>query len=148
VRSFPGYAVILAVVVGVSIGTVSAVHITNHFEGDVTIDAGAQSGNLVLNDGNLGVGATPTADQLIRAKGDQGSNAIFLVEGDKGSAVFNMKAKKGIPALQLTDGDTDQRYRVRLLQSSQALEFVDTTGGQNAVRMSIAPNGDVCIGAC
>jgi len=148
-RSFPGYAVILAVVIGVSIGTVSAVHITNHFEGDVTIDKTmTEDGNLILNDGHLGIGATPNSIQLIRAQSVQGNNAVFLVVGDEGEAIFNLRATTGIPALQITDGDTSQKYRIRLGQSSQALEFVDTSAGPNAIRLKMLPNGDICIGAC
>ena len=145
VRSFPGYAVILAVVVGVSIGTVSAVHITNHFEGDVTIDAGAQSGNLILNDGNLGIGGTPGPNQLVRAEGDPNQPISFLVRSDNAEAVFNMRSFGGIPALQLTDGDSGQKYRVRIGQPSEDFEIVDTTLGQN-IRLLIQPNGNVGIG--
>lgn len=147
-RFFSGYVVILAVVIGVSVGTASGVHITNHFEGDVTIDKGGESGNLILNDGHLGIGATPNSAQLIRAQSEPGNNAVFLVEGNQGEAIFNLKATSGIPGLQLTDGDNNQAYRMRIGQPDQALEFVDITGEQNAIRMSIDKNGDICLGSC
>jgi len=147
-RSPSGYVVILTVVIGVTIGTAFGAHITNHFEGDVTIDKGAESGNLVLNDGNLGVGATPSSAQLIRAQSDSGTPAIFLVEGNNGEAVFNLKSTNGIPAVQLSDGDSSQSYRIRMGQPNESFEIVDNTGGQNAIKMSIGKNGDICIGSC
>ena len=146
-RLFSGYVVILTVVIGLSVGTASGVHISNHFEGDVIIDQGAESGNLIVNDGALGIGVIPNT-QLIRAQGEQGAPARFLVEGNQGAAVFNLKATGGLPAVQITDGDTDTSYRIRIDQTTQDFELVDNSGTRNDVKMSISPNGDVCIGSC
>jgi len=142
----PGYALFLVLLVGVTVGSVTAA--ANLFVGDVQINPGGENGDLWLNGGHLGVNVAPTPGQLIRAGSDSATPAIFLVEGNDAQAVFNMKTTGNqIAALQLTDGEDGTIYRVRVNQPDNAFQIVDLTSGQD-VRMNIAANGDICLGSC
>jgi len=137
---------VLAIVsIGITAGSVVAVQT---FTSDVIIEAGGgESGNLLVNDGNLGIHAIPSDTQVISAKNKPGSAANFLVFGDKQSAVFSLKSKGAQAAIQLSDGDTNQVYRIRIAQpDTDRLEFVDITAG--VARMTIDSNGNICIGNC
>jgi len=132
--------------VGIFTITGGAVYATQIISQDFVIEAGAgEPGNLILQDGNLGVGGTPGPNQLIRAEGDPNQPIAFLVKSVNAEAVFNLRSFGGIPAVQLTDGDSGQKYRLRINQPSEDFEIVDTTLGQN-VRLLIQPNGNVGIG--
>jgi len=132
-------------IAAVGIGTVVA---TQTIQEDLVVQAGGgDPGNIIIQDGGLGIGDTPSATQLIRAKAADGSAANFLVRSDNADAVFNLRSLNGQPALQLQDGDSGQKYRLRLESPSGDLVIVDNTSGQN-IRFKIQPNGDVCIGAC
>jgi len=65
----PTYAIMLALFAGVTIGGVSAIHITNHFTEDV-----------VISPGELGVGVSDPKASLHVKAGSQasGTNAIFI----------------------------------------------------------------------
>jgi len=138
-------AILAIAAIGLTSATVIATQIIDQ---DLVIEAGnGDPGNLILQDGNLGIGGTPGVNQLVRAEGAPNQPIAFLVRSDNAEAVFNMRSFGGIPALQLTDGDSGQKYRVRIGQPSEDFEIVDPTLGQN-VRFRIQPNGDICIGAC
>jgi len=131
--------------IGITSGIVYA---TQTISEDLIVQAGAgDPGNIIIQDGGLGIGDTPAPSQLIRAKATPGSPANFLVRSDNADAVFNLRSVNGQPALQLTDGDSGQKYRLRLNSPSGDLVIIDTTLGQD-VRFKIQPNGDICIGAC
>jgi len=126
--------------------TGGAVYATQIISQDFVIEAGAgEPGNLILQDGNLGIGGTPGPNQLVRAEGDPNQPISFLVKSVNAEAVFNLRSFGGIPAVQLTDGDSGQKYRMRIGQPSEDFEIVDTTLGQN-IRLLIQPNGNVGIG--
>jgi len=120
--------------IGITMVPILASDNSNHFEGDVIIDNGA-----------LGIGATPSGIQIIKAESTPGNSAVFLVVGNNGEAIFNLMATTGIPALQLTDGDNGQAYRMRISQPGERLEFVDITAGGNNIRMVIDNAGNVGI---
>ena len=79
--------------VGIFTITGGAVYATQIISQDFVIEAGAgEPGNLILQDGNLGVGGTPGPNQLIRAEGDPNQPIAFLVKSVNAEAVFNLRA--------------------------------------------------------
>ncbi len=142
--------IILAIVaIGLTSGTVIA---TQLIEEDLRITAGnGQPGNLIIQDGRLGIHATPGTNQIIVAKGLPGVPASFRVDGQASAAVFSIVADGGTPVLQFVDEDTrpQNKYQIRMGQpDKKTLEIVDATTIPAEIRIKIESNGDICIGAC
>jgi len=109
---------------------------------------GGEDGNLIIQDGKLGIGATPGTNQILWAKGDNGIPAIFRVDGVNAGAVFSLRATGGIPALQFVDDDTNPKRTCQIiLQGDETFVVRDATSFPPDVLMKFSPNGDICIGA-
>ncbi len=140
-------AIIAIVSIGITSGTVIA---TQTFSQDVIIEAGGgENGNLIIQDGKLGIGATPGTNQVLWAKGKDGIPASFRVDGVNAGAVFSLRATGGTPTLQFVDDDTTPKQKYQLtLQGDKSFVVKDTTSAPPDVLMKFSPNGDICIGAC
>ena len=150
-------ASLIGILAIVAIGSASATVIaTQTFNEDVIINEGigptlGEPGNLIINDGRLGIGATPGANQVIFASGKDGIPASFRVDGVNQAAVFSLRATGGQPVFQWVDDDLTPStvFQARIEQPDTGVfQIIDATTLPAKVRMSIAPNGDVCIGAC
>ena len=139
--------IIAIVAIGITSGTVIA---TQTFSQDLVIEAGGgENGNLIIQDGKLGIGATPGTNQILWAKGQDGIPASFRVDGVNAAAVFSLRATGGTPTLQFVDDDTSPKrtYQIRLA-GDESFVVRDTTSSPPDIRMKFSPNGDICIGAC
>ena len=140
-------AIIAIVSIGITSGSVIA---TQTFSQDLVIEAGGgEDGNLIIQDGRLGIGATPGTNQIIFAKGKNGIPASFRVDGVNAGAVFSLRATGGTPTLQFVDVDTSPKRTYQMvLQGDESFVVRDATSGPPEIRMKFSPNGDICIGAC
>ena len=138
---------VLAIVsIGITAGSVLA---SQTISEDLIIEAGIEDGNLLINDGRLGIGATPGTNQLIFAKGKDGIPASFRVDGVNAVAVFSLRATGGTPALQFVDDDTSPKRTYQIvLQGDESFVVRDATSSPPDILMKFSPNGDICIGAC
>jgi len=140
-------AIIAIVSIGITSGSVIA---TQTFSQDLVIKAGGgENGNLIIQDGKLGIGAIPGTHQILWAKGDNGFPASFRVDGVNAPAVFSLRAVGGTPALQFVDDDTNPKRTYQItLQADESFVVKDATIFPPDIRMKFSPNGDICIGAC
>ena len=140
-------AIIAIVSIGITSGSVIA---TQTFSQDLIIEAGGgENGNLIIQDGKLGIGATPGNNQVLWAKGQDGVPASFRVDGVNAGAVFSLRATGGSPTLQFIDDDTSPKRKYQMtLQGDESFVLRDTTTSPQDIRMKFSPNGDICIGAC
>jgi len=139
--------IIAIVAIGITSGSVIA---TQTFSQDLVIEAGGgENGNLIIQDGRLGIGATPGTNQILFAKGKDGIPASFRVDGVNAGAVFSLRATGGTPVLQFIDDDTTpkQKYQITL-QGDKSFVVKDATSAPPDILMKFSPNGDICIGAC
>ncbi len=140
-------AIIAIVSIGITSGTVIA---TQTFSQDVIIEAGGgENGNLIIQDGKLGIGATPNTNQVLWAKGKDGIPASFSVDGVNAPAIFSLRATGGTPVLQFVDDDTSPKRNYQIvLQGDESFVVRDATSSPPDILMKFSPNGDICIGAC
>jgi len=143
----PLLAIIAIVAIGITSGTVIA---TQTFSQDLVIEAGGgEPGNLIIQDGKLGIGATPGTNQVLWARGDNGIPASFRVDGVNAGAIFSLRATGGTPTLQFVDDDTSPRRTYQIsLGGDESFVVKDATSAPPDVLMKFSPNGDICIGAC
>ncbi len=137
---------VLAIVsIGITAGSVLA---SQTISQDLIIEAGGgEDGNLLINDGRLGIGATPGTNQIIFAKGKDGIPASFRVDGVNSAAVFSLRATGGTPTLQFVDDDTNPKrtYQIRLT-SDESFVIKDATTLPAKVRLAITEAGNIGIG--
>jgi len=139
---------VLAIVsIGITAGSVLA---SQTITQDLIIEAGmGEDGDLLINDGRLGIGAIPGTNQVIFAKGKDGIPASFRVDGVNAPAVFSLRATGSTPVLQFVDDDTNPKrtYQMRL-EGDESFVIKDVTTNPPDVLMKFFPNGDICIGVC
>ncbi len=141
---------VLAIIsIGITAGSVLA---SETILQDLIIEAGnGEDGNLLINDGRLGIGATPGTNQLIFAKGKDGIPASFRVDGVNEAAVFSMRATGGQPVFQWIDDDVSPKttFQARIQQPDTGeFQIIDATTNPIKVKISIKQNGDMCLGDC
>ncbi len=139
---------VLAIVsVGITAGSILA---SQTIAQDLIIEAGmGEDGDLLINNGSLGIGAIPGTNQVIFAKGKDGIPASFRVDGVNSAAVFSLRATGGTPTLQFVDDDTSPRRTYQIsLGGDESFVVKDATSVPPDVLMKFSPNGDICIGAC
>lgn len=139
---------VLAIVsIGITAGSVLA---SQTIPEDLIIEAGnGEDGNLLINDGRLGVGATPGTNQLIFAKGKDGIPASFRVDGVNDAAVFSLRATGGQPVFQWIDDDLSPSttFQARIAQpDTKRFELIDATTLPEKVRLVITEAGNIGIG--
>ncbi len=140
-------AILAIAAIGITSATVIA---TQTISQDLIIEAGmGEDGDLLINNGSLGIGAIPGTNQVIFASGKDGIPASFRVDGVNAGAVFSLRATGGSPTLQFIDDDTSpkQKYQMTLL-GDKTFVVRDGTTSPPDIRMKFSPNGDICIGAC
>jgi len=140
---------VLAIVsIGITAGSVVA---SQTISEDLIIEAGIEDGNLLINDGRLGIGATPGTNQVIFAKGKDGIPASFRVDGVNAGAVFSLRATGGQPVFQWIDDDVSPptKFQARILQPDTGeFQIIDATTIPAKVKISIDKDGNMCLGDC
>ena len=144
---------LIAILAIAAIGLTSATVIaTQTISQDLVIEAGAgDPGNLILNDGRFGIGATPGTNQLIFANGKDGIPASFRVDGVNAGAVFSMRATGGQPVFQWIDDDLSPptKFQARIAQPDTGeFQIIDATTLPAKVKISIDKDGNMCLGDC
>jgi len=108
---------VLAIVsIGITAGSVLA---SQTIPGDLIIEAaGGEDGDLLINNGSLGIGAIPGTNQVIFASGKDGIPASFRVDGVNHAAVFSLRATGGQPVFQWIDDDVSPptTFQARIAQ--------------------------------
>ena len=150
-------AILAIAAIGLTSATVIATQIISQ---DLVIEAGAgDPGNLILNDGRFGIGATPGTNQLIFANGKDGIPASFRVDGVNAGAVFSLRATGGQPVFQWIDDDLSPptTFQARIAQPDTGdFQIIDATtlpavgyisATNSSVPMCVAPAvPSVCVG--
>ncbi len=142
-------AILAIAAIGLTSATVIATQIISE---DLVIEAGnGDPGNLILDDGRIGIGATPGTNQLVFANGKDGIPASFRVDGVNSGAIFSMRATGGQPVFQWIDDDLSPptKFQARVLQPDTGeFQLIDATTNPIQVKISIKQNGDMCLGDC
>jgi len=142
-------AILAIAAIGLTSATVIATQIISE---DFVIEAGnGDPGNLIIQDGRLGIGATPGTNQIIFAKGKDGIPASFRVDGVNQGAVFSLRATGGQPVFQWIDDDVSPptTFQARIAQPDTGeFQIIDATTLPAKVRISIDKNGTMCLGDC
>jgi len=139
---------VLAIVsVGITAGSVLA---SQTISQDLIIEAGmGEDGDLLINNGSLGIGAIPGTNQVIFASGKDGIPASFRVDGVNSGAVFSLRATGGQAAFQWIDDDLSPptKFQARIAQpDTKRFELIDATTLPGKVRLAITEAGNVGIG--
>ncbi len=142
-------AILAIAAIGITSGTVIA---TQTISEDLVIEAGnGDPGNLIIDDGRFGIGATPGTNQLIFANGKDGIPASFRVDGVNSAAVFSMRATGGQPVFQWIDDDVSPstKFQARIAQPDTGeFQIIDATTLPAKVKISIDKDGNMCLGDC
>jgi len=144
---------LIAILAIAAIGLTSATVIaTQTISQDLVIEAGGgENGNLIIQDGKLGIGATPGTNQILWAKGQDGVPASFRVDGVNAAPVFSLRATGGWPVFQWIDDDLSPptTFQARIAQPDTGeFQIVDATTLPAKVKISIDKDGNMCLGDC
>ncbi len=139
---------VLAIVsIGITAGSVLA---SQTISQDLIIEAGmGEDGDLLINNGSLGIGAIPGTNQVIFASGKDGIPASFRVDGVNAGAVFSLRATGGQPVFQWIDDDLSPptTFQARISQPDTGdFHIIDATTLPAKVRLAITEAGNIGIG--
>jgi len=139
---------VLAIVsIGITAGSVIA---SQTISQDLIIEAGmGEDGDLLINNGSLGIGAIPGTNQVIFAKGKDGIPASFRVDGVNSGAVFSLRATGAQAVFQWIDDDLSPptTFQARIAQpDTKRFELIDATTLPAKVRLAITEAGNIGIG--